>query len=87
MAEPPVLTVYTAPGCCLCDDARAVLERLAPELKLCVDWVDISGDAELEGRWRTQLPAGVLHGRKIFKYRVDEALLRRRLTEQPAGPG
>jgi hypothetical protein len=80
----PELTVYTAPGCCLCDEAAAVLERLAPELGITVRWVDITGDAALEARWREQLPAGVLDGRKVFKFRVDEALLRRRL--RPAAP-
>jgi thiol-disulfide isomerase/thioredoxin len=81
--DQPVLTVFTAPGCCLCDDARVVLDRLAPELGLGVEWVDITGDPELEARWRCELPAGVLGGRKVFKYHVDEALLRRRV----AGPG
>ena len=78
---PRTLTVYTAHGCCLCDDAREVLDRLAPELGLAVEWVHIDGDAELEEAWRTQLPAGVLGGRKVFKYRVDEDLLRRRAAQ------
>jgi hypothetical protein len=73
-----VLTVYTANGCCLCDDARTVLDRLAPELGLAVEWVYIDGVPELEATWREQIPAGVLGGRKVFKYHVDEALLRRR---------
>lgn len=92
MAENPLLTVYTAPGCCLCDDARAVLDRLAPQLGLRVEWVDISADPELETRWRPEIPAGVLDGRKVFKYHVDEALLRRRAgaaaaRQQRAVPG
>lgn len=72
------LVVYTASGCCLCDDARAVLDRLAPEIGVDVRWVHIDGDADLERRWRTEIPVGLLDGRKVFKYRVDEDLLRRR---------
>lgn len=75
------LLVYTAHGCCLCDEAREVLDALAPELGLEVEWVHIDGDAELEARWREQLPAGVLAGRKVFKYRVDQDLLRRRAAQ------
>ncbi len=75
------LVVYTAHGCCLCDDAREVLDRIGPELDLPVSWVHIDGNPELEAAWREQLPAGVLAGRKVFKYRVDEALLRRRVAE------
>ncbi|MCW2972117.1 MAG: glutaredoxin-like protein [Thermoleophilia bacterium] len=76
-----VLTVYTAHGCCLCDDARAELDVLGPELGLEVDWVYIDGVPELERAWREQLPAGVYRGRKVFKYRVDADLLRRRVLE------
>ncbi len=75
------LTVYTAHGCCLCDDARAVLDRLGPELDLPVSWVHIDGDPALEAAWREELPAGVLAGRKVFKYRVDEPMLRRRVAK------
>ena len=74
------LVVYTAAGCCLCDDARAVLDRLGPELELDVRWVYIDGDPELEESWRQSIPVGLLDGRKVFKYRVDEALLRRRVA-------
>lgn len=74
------LTVYTAHGCCLCDDARETLDRLAPELGLRVEWVHIDGDPDLEARWREQIPAGVMGGRKAFKFRVDEELLRRRVA-------
>ena len=75
------VTLYGKPGCCLCDDAREVLDRLAPELDLPVRWIHIDGDPELEAVWRTELPAGVLAGRKVFKYRVDEAMLRRRVAQ------
>jgi hypothetical protein len=71
---------------------------LAPELGLEVRWVHIDGDADLEARWRREIPVGLLDGRKVFKYRVDETLLRRRAercrrgtdrepAEGPAGPG
>lgn len=80
VSDTHTLTVYTAHGCCLCDDARRVLDRLGPELGIAVEWVHIDGDPDLEAEWRTQIPAGVLDGRKAFKYHVDEGLLRRRVA-------
>jgi len=80
-SESLTLTVYTAHGCCLCDDARQVLDPLAGELDLKVTWVHIDGDPELEAAWREQIPAGVLAGRRVFKYHVDPDLLRRRVRE------
>ena len=84
MTAMETLTVYTAQGCCLCDDARALLDVLGPELGLPVSWVYIDGEPELEAAWREQIPAGVLAGRKLFKYRVDEQMLRRRVAELAA---
>ena len=75
------VTLYGKPGCCLCDDAREVLDRLGPELDLPVSWIHIDGDPALEAAWREELPAGVLAGRKVFKYRVDEVMLRRRVAQ------
>jgi len=78
------LVVYTAHGCCLCDEARAELAVLAPELGLTVEWCHIDGDPALEAAWRAQIPAGVLDGRKVFKYRIDAPLLRRRASPEAA---
>ncbi len=84
-SDPIQLDVYTAHGCCLCDDARAVLDPLERELDLVVHWIHIDGDPVLEAQWREQIPAGVLDGRKLFKYRVDEAMLRRRVRQLHEG--
>lgn len=78
---PLTLTVFTARGCHLCDEARAVLDRLAPEVGLDVRWMHIDGDPKLESTWRERIPAGTLDGRLVFKYHVDELLLRRRVGE------
>lgn len=79
-SAPLELLVYTASGCSLCDDAHAVLERLAPELNLEVRWESIEHDPRLEARWRTEIPVGFLAGRKVFKYIVDEPFLRRKVA-------
>lgn len=81
MSDDLRLDVYTAHGCCLCDDAREELDRLAPALGIEVTWIHIDGDPALEAEWREQLPAGVLGGRKVFKYRVDAEMLRRRVAQ------
>ena len=49
IAPSPEVVLYTAAGCHLCDDARAVLDALAGELGFTFDEVEISGDDELEG--------------------------------------
>lgn len=83
----PTLTVYSAPDCCLCDEAHAELDVIGPELGIDVVYVDISGDAKLEAAHRTELPVGYMDGRKVFKYHVNrEQLARRaRMAQSPAG--
>jgi hypothetical protein len=41
--------------------------------------VDITGDAELEARYREWLPVVEIDGERAFVYYVDEAALRRKL--------
>lgn len=76
--SPRTLTVYGAAGCCLCDEAMAILEPLTHELGFELVYTAIDGDDALEAQWRDEIPVGILDGHKVFKYRVDEALLRRR---------
>jgi hypothetical protein len=42
--------------------------------------VDISGDPELEARYREWLPVVEINGERAFVYYVDEGGLRRRLS-------
>jgi hypothetical protein len=43
------------------------------------DEVDITGDPELEARYREWLPVVEIGGERAFVYYVDEAALRRRI--------
>ncbi len=77
-SEPSVeLVFYTAPGCCLCDEARAVLAPFERDSAISVRSIDISGDPVLEARYRARIPVGEIKGRVVFKYRVDPDRLRR----------
>jgi hypothetical protein len=74
------LVVYGATDCCLCDRALEVLRSLAPELGLTLRYVSIDGDPDLERDFRQQIPVGFLGGRKVFKFTVDPARLRRAVS-------
>ena len=71
----PRLTLYHARNCHLCDRARSVLQRLGVEF----DEVDITGDPELEARYREWLPVVEMDGERAFVYYVDEGALRRKI--------
>ena len=80
MASTPRLALYHGRGCSLCDRARAQLDALGVPYEA----VDITGDPELEARYREWLPVVEIDGERAFVYYVDEAALRRKLS-QPSG--
>jgi len=79
---------YTRRGCCLCDDALAVVEAARAEAAFSLEIVDIDGDPALVARWGDKIPVVTVDGRMHAKYRVDrEALLRRvRAPREGASP-
>ncbi len=79
------LTIYSRPGCHLCDDMKALVERVVEERgePVTVDAVDVSADPELESRYGLEIPVLLLNGTKIAKYRVTEEELRRALAARP----
>jgi hypothetical protein len=73
------LTIYSRPGCHLCEEMRAVVLPIAGELGAQLDEIDISGSADLEARYGQEIPVLLVNGRKAFKYRVAPRELRRYL--------
>ncbi len=76
------VTLYSAAGCHLCDRAREVLETVRAELPFDFEEIDITGDPELEARYRELLPVVEIGGRRAFAYYVDAGVLRRKLAAQ-----
>jgi glutaredoxin len=69
------LVLLGKPGCHLCDDARAVLERVGATFAE----VDITTDDALHAAYLERIPVVVLDGVERFELFVDEAALRRLL--------
>jgi glutaredoxin len=76
----PVVTVYHAGGCHLCERALAQVRALREELGFELDEVAIDGDPELEARYREWLPVVEIDGARAFTYYVHEDAFRRRLA-------
>jgi len=76
----PAITLYGRPGCHLCDDARAVLERIRETAPFALTEVDITDDDDLHRRYLERIPVVWLEGEELFELFVDEQALRRRLA-------
>ena len=75
----PQVTLYGKPGCHLCDDARAVVERVRAAHPFELREVDVSLDPELHRAYGERIPVLELDGEELFEFFVDEADLRRRV--------
>jgi thiol-disulfide isomerase/thioredoxin len=79
---PPVMTVltlYSRPGCHLCEEMKAVIQRVARavDASIAVEEIDISTNPDLEARYGLEIPVLLIDGRKAAKYRVTERELTR----------
>ena len=79
-----VLTLYSRPGCHLCDEMKAILQRVAraAAAPITIDEIDISGDLDLEARYGVEIPVLLVDGKKAAKYRITEEALLRLLGER-----
>jgi glutaredoxin len=80
------VTLYSRPGCHLCDDARAVLQRLRARFGFALDEVDITADDALHRRYLERIPVVSLDGEELFEFFVDEGALADRLREAERAP-
>jgi len=76
------LVLYGRPGCHLCDEARAVLERIGEPF----DEVDIETDDALLSRYLERIPVVELDGAELYDFFVDESDLRDRLDARVREP-
>jgi glutaredoxin len=80
MSGTPKVTLYTRRGCCLCEDAKRVLESARQRARFDLDEVDIDGDDDLRRMYNDEVPVIAINGSKAFKYRVTEQELLKKLA-------
>ena len=74
------VVLYSREGCCLCDDAREVIERVRARLDFRLEECDIETDEELHRAYLERIPVVTIDGVEAFQYHVDEAMFEQRLV-------
>ena len=67
------VTLYTRPGCRLCETARKDLQAAAKHI--VIEEIDVDRDPQLRARYGTDVPVAVAEGRELFRHRFDAACL------------
>ncbi len=74
--------VYSKRDCSLCDEVKATLLKVGREIPFDLHEIDIESTPELYETYKERIPLIFVNGRPAFKFRVDEAALRRRLARE-----
>jgi hypothetical protein len=76
----PEVVLYGRHGCCLCDEARAVLLRVRVAHPFRFSERDIEQDDLLLRAYLERIPVVTIDGVEVFEFFVDESELARRLS-------
>lgn len=84
LAAPRDVTIYSRPGCHLCEEAKAQIAPLLKEFGARLTEINIDEDPELRARYDYDVPVFFLGARKAAKHSVDLAQFRRQLRDAPS---
>jgi glutaredoxin len=66
------VTLYSKPGCHLCEDVRAVLDDLTDSHHFEIEEIDITHDEVLFERYRYEIPVLLYDGEEVGRGRIRE---------------
>jgi len=78
---PREVTLYSRPGCHLCEEAKAAIGPLLREFGAALREVNIDEDAVLTERYGWEIPVIFIGAHKAAKHHVDVAQFRRQLEQ------
>jgi|SRR5690242_13170660 len=78
---PRDVTLYSRPGCHLCEEAKAAITPLLREFGAVLREVNIDEDVALKVRFGGDIPVIFIGAHKAAKHRIDLAQFRRQLGE------
>jgi len=81
LAAPRDVTIYSRPGCHLCEEAKMQIAPLLKEIGAHLTEINIDEDPELRALYDYDVPVIFLGARKAAKHRVDLAQFRRQLRD------
>ena len=79
LAGPLEVTIYSRPGCHLCEEAKAQIAPLLKEFGARLTEINIDEDPAIRAEYDYDIPVIFLGARKAAKHRVDLAQFRRQL--------
>ena len=76
----PTVTLYSRPGCHLCEVVKEQLETIRREMDFHIEERNIDEEASLRERYNDDIPVVAVNGQDVFKHRMDIAKFREMLS-------
>ena len=81
LAGPRDVTIYSRPGCHLCEQAKVEMAPLLAQFGARLVEINVDEDPVLRARYDYDVPVVFLGARKVAKHRLDLAQFRRQLQD------
>ena len=75
------IEVMTKSGCCLCDDAKEIIEQVIADFPTEMKMTNIESDPELFELYKEKIPVVLINGEESFVYKVHPVTLRKKLEK------
>ena len=75
------IEVMTKKDCCLCDDAKKIIEQVIADFPAKLKMTDIESDPALFGRYKEKIPVVLINNVESFIYKVHPITLSRKLEK------
>ena len=79
------VTIYSKPGCHLCEEAKEVMQGAHCSELFRLDEVDIESDPELLSRYRFEIPVIMIEGVEAFRHRVTAEEFKAQILQRSEG--
>jgi glutaredoxin len=76
------LLLYTRKDCCLCEEMKSTLSRVAGHVPFALAEIDVDTSPVLQEKYGNDVPVLFINGRKAFKYRLTARELEQRLKRE-----
>jgi glutaredoxin len=76
-----LIEILTKKDCCLCDDAKNIVERVLSDFPASLTMIDIESNPDLFEIYKEKIPVIRINGKESFVYKTHEITLRKKLEE------
>jgi glutaredoxin len=76
------VVLYSRKGCHLCEIVKESLAKLSRQAEFTWQEIDVDSSETLRRQFTDEVPVVFIHGKKAFKYRMDEQDFLRKLARK-----